>query len=75
MGWRIANLYGFKKRYEIISDAVFFNAMKSWANTHIYENGSYDQDINDVFPVSLIIWLYQVTGEESYKKFISEMTI
>ncbi|MFQ9510196.1 MAG: glycoside hydrolase family 105 protein [Lachnospiraceae bacterium] len=70
-------LSGMQKVYDICGDEKYFNYIKDWVNSIIWEDGSihnYDKgQLDDIQPGILLYELYEKTQDERYKKALFEL--
>ncbi len=70
-------LSGMYNTYEVCKDERYFEYIKQWVDSIIYDDGTIntfrDNMLDDIQPGILLIQLYKRTGEEKYKKALETL--
>lgn len=65
-------LLGFCRLYEDTRDPVYRNYILRYVDRHVLEDGTIDRfhgdNLDDMLPGAVLVWAYQETGKESYRK-------
>jgi|GEM_PF-473081 len=71
--WQIEELmWGIAKMYEITGDDRYLNYVRSHLDGHFDSSGNIDIEMNDWIPGVLLLWLFEMTGEEHYLEAVRQ---